>query len=111
MEWGASLGFKELYKLPCQNTLSMALSLLQTRGELDLRRGTYSTFPDFTLIARKEYHGKSFEGRQCSKLLSCSASLKEVVPPWDPPLVECLEMFHRVVVGVLGQIVDPETRE
>ncbi len=52
--------------------------------------------------ARKEYHRKSFEGRQCSKLLSCNASLKEVVPPSDPPLAECLEMFHRVVVGVFG---------
>ncbi len=62
-------------------------------------------------IARKEYHGKSFEGRQCSKLLSCSASLKEMVPPSDPPLVECLETFYRVVVGVYGQIVDPETKD
>ncbi len=62
-------------------------------------------------IARKEYHGKSFESRQCSKLLSFSASLKEVVPPSDPQLVECLEMFHRVVVGVFGQIVDPETKD
>ncbi len=60
-------------------------------------------------IARKEYHGKSFEGRQCSKLLSCSASLKEVVPPSDPPLVECLEASHRVVVGVFSQILDPKT--
>ncbi len=51
--------------------------------------------------ARKEYHGKSFEGRQCSKLLSSSACLKEVVPPSDPPPVECLETLHRVVVGVL----------
>ncbi len=62
-------------------------------------------------IARKEYHGKSFEGRQCSKLLSCSASLKEVVPPSDPPLVECLEMLHRAVGGVFGQIVDPEIKD
>ncbi len=60
-------------------------------------------------IARKEYHEKSFEGRQCSKLLSCSASLKEVVPPSDLPLVECLEEFHRVVVGAFSQIVDSET--
>ncbi len=62
-------------------------------------------------IARKEYHGKSFEGRQCSKLLCCSASLKEVVPLSDPPLVECLEAFHRVVVGVFGQIADPGTKD
>ncbi len=61
-------------------------------------------------IARKEYHGKSFEGRQCSKLLSCSAFLKEVVAPSDPPLFECLEALHHVVVGVFGQIVDQETR-
>ncbi len=60
-------------------------------------------------IVRKEYHGKSLEGRQCSKLLPCSAFLKEVVPPSATPLVECLEALHRVVVGVFGQIVDPET--
>ncbi len=32
-----------------------------------------------------------------------------MVPPSDPPLVECLEALHRVVVGVFGQIVDSET--
>ncbi len=32
-----------------------------------------------------------------------------MVPPSDPPLVECLEMFHRAVVGVFGQILDTET--
>ncbi len=31
-----------------------------------------------------------------------------MVPPSDPPLVECLEALHRVVVGVFGQIVDTE---
>ncbi len=60
-------------------------------------------------IARKEYHRKSFDDQQCLKLLCCIASLKEVVPPWDPPLVECHEAFHRVEVGVFGQIVDTET--
>ncbi len=60
-------------------------------------------------IVRKEYHEKSFEGRQCSKPLYCSAFLKEVAPPSDPPLVECLEALHRIVVGVFGQILDPET--
>ncbi len=45
------------------------------------------------------------------KLLSCSASLKDVGPPSEPPLVECLEAFHRVVVGVFRQIVDPETED
>ncbi len=53
-------------------------------------------------IVRTEY-----QGRQCSKLLSCSTFLKEVVPSSDHPLVECLEALHRVVVGVFGQIVDP----
>ncbi len=43
------------------------------------------------------------------KTALCSAFLKEVVPPLDPPLVECLEEFHRVVIGAFGQIVDPET--
>ncbi len=43
------------------------------------------------------------------KLLSCSVFLNEVVPPSDPPLVKCLEALHRVVFGVFGQILDPET--
>ncbi len=33
-----------------------------------------------------------------------------MVPPSDPPLAECLEALHRVVTGVFGQIVDPETK-
>ncbi len=56
-------------------------------------------------IVRKEYHRKSFESRQCSKFLSCSAFLKEVVPPSDHPLFECLEAL---VVGVFDQTLDPE---
>ncbi len=59
-------------------------------------------------IATKEYHGKSFEGRQCSKLPSCIVFLKELVPPSDHPLAEWLEALYRVVVGVFGQILDPE---
>ncbi len=57
--------------------------------------------------ARKKYHGKSFEGRQCSRFLSCSAFLKEVVPSAVHLLVECFEALRRVVIGVFGQILDP----
>ncbi len=57
--------------------------------------------------ARKKYHGKSFEGRQCSIFLSCSAFLKEVVPSPVHLLVECFEAFHCAVIGVLSQILDP----
>ncbi len=39
-------------------------------------------------------------------LLQC---FSERVPLSDHPLVECLEALHRVVVGVFGQILDPET--
>ncbi len=45
--------------------------------------------------ARKEYNGKSFEGRQCSRFLSCSAFH---VPSLVHLLVECLEALHRIVV-------------
>ncbi len=41
-------------------------------------------------------------------VLSCSAFLKEVVPPSDHLLVEYLETLQRLVVGVFGQILDPE---
>ncbi len=64
-------------------------------------------FADQLGSARKEYHGKSFEGRQCTRFLSCSAFLKEVVPSSVHLLVECIEALHRVVVGVFGQILDP----
>ncbi len=37
-----------------------------------------------------------------------SAFLEEVFSPSDHPSVECLEALHRVVVGVFGQILDPE---
>ncbi len=59
-------------------------------------------------IARKAYHGKSFEGRKCSKLLSCSAFLKELVPTSDHPLFECLEALYRVLVGILSETLDVE---
>ncbi len=59
-------------------------------------------------ITRKEYLGKSFVGRKCSKRPSCSAFLKELVPPSDHPLVECLEALYLAVVGVFSQILDPE---
>ncbi len=64
-------------------------------------------FADQLVNARKEYHGKSFEGQQCSRFLSCSAFLKEVVPSSVHLLVEYLEALHRVMVGLFGQIVDP----
>ncbi len=57
--------------------------------------------------ARKEHYGKAFEGRLCSRFLSCSAFLKEVVPSSVHLLVECLKALHRAVVGVFGQILDP----
>ncbi len=63
-------------------------------------------FTDQLSNTRKEYHGKLFEGRQCLKLPSCSAFLKELVPSSVHLLVECLKALHRVVVGVFGQIVD-----
>ncbi len=40
---------------------------------------------------------------------NCSAFPKEVVPSSDPPLFECLEVPHRVVVGVFGQILESGT--
>ncbi len=57
---------------------------------------------------RKEYHGKSFECRQCSTFLSCSAFLKEVVPSSVHLLVEYLKALHPVVVGIFGQILAPD---
>ncbi len=30
-----------------------------------------------------------------------------MVPPSDHPLVECLEALYRVMVGVIGQMLDP----
>ncbi len=59
-------------------------------------------FADRLGNARKKYHGKSFEGRQGSRFLSCSAFLKEVVPSSVHLLVECFEALHRVVIGAFG---------
>ncbi len=56
-------------------------------------------------ITSKEYLGKFFEGRYCS---ICSIFLKELVPPSDHPLVECLEALYLTVVGDFSQILDPE---
>ncbi len=64
-------------------------------------------FTDQLGNTRKEYHEKSFQGRQCSRFLSCSTFLKEVVLSSVHLLVECLEALHRVVIGVFDQILDP----
>ncbi len=64
-------------------------------------------FTDQLCNARKECHGKSLEGRPCSRFLSCSAFLKEVVSSSVHLLVECLEALHRVVADVSGHILDP----
>ncbi len=59
-------------------------------------------------ITRNKYLGKSSEGRQCSKLVSCSAFLKELVPLSDHPLVDYLKALYLAVVGVFSQILDQE---
>ncbi len=59
-------------------------------------------------ITRREYLGESFEGRQCLKLPSCSAFLKELVPPLDHSQTECLEALYRVVANVFSRILDQE---
>ncbi len=53
-------------------------------------------------ILRKDYHGKSFDGRQCSKLLDKCDALALLVPPECLPIIDCLEAFARVDEATLG---------
>ncbi len=47
-------------------------------------------------MLRKDYHGKSFEGRQCSKLLDKCYALALMVPSECLPIIDCLKAFERV---------------
>ncbi len=53
-------------------------------------------------ILRKGYHGKSFEGRQCSKLLDKCDALALLVPSECLPIIDCLKAFARVAEATLG---------
>ncbi len=88
-------------------TQKLGLTNLIVNGPFTRIPNLEEQFADQFGNARKRYHGKSFEGRQCAKFLSCSAFMKEVVPSSVHLLVEFLEALHRVVVGVFGQNLDP----
>ncbi len=54
-------------------------------------------------IDRKDYHGKSFEGRQCSKILANCDYLEDHIPPECLPLINCLRSFGKVMVATFGE--------
>ncbi len=53
-------------------------------------------------IFRKDYHGKYFEGRQCSKLLDKCDSVAFLLPSECLPIIDCLKAFARVSEATFG---------
>ncbi len=53
-------------------------------------------------ILRKDYHDKSFEGRQCSKPLDKCDALALLVSSECLPIIDCLKAFARVTEATFG---------
>ncbi len=62
-------------------------------------------------ILRKDYHGKSFEGRQCPKLLDKCDALALLVPPECLPVIDCLKAFARVAEATFGYRLSSNYKE
>ncbi len=62
-------------------------------------------------ILRKDYHGKSFEGHQCSKLLDNCDALALLVPSECLPIIDCLKAFARVTEATFGDRLSSNCEE
>ncbi len=62
-------------------------------------------------MAQKDYHGKSFEGRQCSKLISKCDTLAAHIPVESLSIVNCLRLFEKVVEATFGHVLSPNYEE
>ncbi len=62
-------------------------------------------------IIRKGYHGKSFEGRQSSKILAYCDYLEVLTPPECLPLINCLRSFGKTMVATFGEELLPNYDE
>ncbi len=62
-------------------------------------------------ILRNDYHGKSFERRQCSKLLNKCDALALLVPSECLPIIDCLRAFTRVAEATFGHRLSSNNEE
>ncbi len=62
-------------------------------------------------IVEKDYHGKSFEGRQCSKLISKCGTQAALIPVESLSIVNCLGLFEKVVEATFGHVLSPTYEE
>ncbi len=62
-------------------------------------------------IVQKDYHGKSFEGRQCPKLISKCDTLAALIPVDSLPIVNCLRLFEKVVEATFGHVLSSNYEE
>ncbi len=58
-------------------------------------------------LDRKDYHGKSFEGRQCSKILAHCDYLEDHTPSECLPLINCLRSVGKVMAATFGEDLSP----
>ncbi len=62
-------------------------------------------------ILRNDYHGKSFEGRQCSKLLNKCDAQAPLVQSECLPITDCLKAFARVAEATFGHRLSSNNEE
>ncbi len=62
-------------------------------------------------ILRNDYHGKSFEGRQCSKLLDKCDALAFLIQSECLPIIDCLKAFARVAEAIFGHRLSSNNEE
>ncbi len=56
-------------------------------------------------IVQKDYHGKSFEGRQCSKLISKCDTLAALIPVDSLLIANCLRLFEKVAEATFVHVL------
>ncbi len=56
-------------------------------------------------MVQKDYHGKSFEGRQCSKLISKCGGLAALMLLDSLPIVNLLRLFEKVNEATFRHVV------
>ncbi len=62
-------------------------------------------------MVQKDYHGTSFEGRQCSKLISKCDTQAALIPVESLPIVNSLRLFEKVVEATFGRVLSPNYEE
>ena len=68
-------------------------------------------WPKQLCIVREDYHGKSYEGNECNKLLKNLDKLSEILPTSLSQFYDCFVAFRDAMGACMGFTLDPMYRE